>query len=164
MKKIVLVLIIATYMISCKKEGYTNASAVNYDSKAEKDDGSCKLAKDYVFGNYKSNCSSQNNSYIISFHCANSEAEGQFNLIFDDVPSFMGNEGDSMLYINISKNFSINLSSVIEHGTPPNDIIFYYLGTGSFSNNRITMSLTETITHFPSPSVNYDMIIDATKQ
>lgn len=44
MKKVFLTIIIgASLMSSCKKEGCTDSAATNYDKKAKKDDGSCKF-------------------------------------------------------------------------------------------------------------------------
>lgn len=40
-KKIFVLTVAATVLMACKKEGCTDASATNYNSKAKKDDGSC---------------------------------------------------------------------------------------------------------------------------
>jgi hypothetical protein len=41
---LLLVSILGTGLVSCKKEGCTDSTATNYSSKAKKDDGSCKYA------------------------------------------------------------------------------------------------------------------------
>ena len=42
-KKILVLTVAATLLMACKKEGCTDASATNYNTKAKKDDGSCKF-------------------------------------------------------------------------------------------------------------------------
>jgi hypothetical protein len=42
MKKFFLPLLIGIVIVSCKKEGCTDSSAVNYNEKAKKDNGSCE--------------------------------------------------------------------------------------------------------------------------
>lgn len=50
MKKIILLPMMAIVLLasSCKKEGCTDESAVNYNSKAKKDDGSCTYSGEVV--------------------------------------------------------------------------------------------------------------------
>jgi cytochrome c553 len=45
-KLLILFLTASLIFNSCRKEGCTDSSAVNYDNKAKKDDGSCILAAD----------------------------------------------------------------------------------------------------------------------
>ena len=66
-----LILLLIPFVLSCsKKEGCTDASAMNFDSSAKKDDGSCEYCvygcKDILAYNYSSNvtCDDESCSYI----------------------------------------------------------------------------------------------------
>ena len=57
-KKIILFSIPLMFVLSCGKKGCTDPTAINYDSEAEKDDGSCEelqVPSTYVFSDSDGN-------------------------------------------------------------------------------------------------------------
>ena len=61
---IYLIIIVGLFSTGCKKEGCTESCASNYNSKAKKDDGSCKGCTDSEAANYCSGAVIDDGSYL----------------------------------------------------------------------------------------------------
>mgnify|MGYP000903916542 CR=1 FL=1 len=97
--------------VSCKKEGCTNTAASNYDEKAKKDDGSCKVpttdSRDQIVGNYLITDSlfvggsfSEEKVYVLQVTKGDTKKDTIYL-------NNLWNEGGSVMAINAGSNFSI---------------------------------------------------------
>ena len=141
MKKLgqfLLVAVLATSFIGCKKEGCTDKEATNYNEKAKKDDGTCKFPADVFVANYKE----QTDNYVVTITKTSNKGLSISNLL----------DNGKVLNATVTDDKSFSIS--------PNNtyITFYYSwgtidvsidnGLGTLNGNNINVSLNFTSTQY----------------
>lgn len=125
-------------IVSCKKEGCTDATATNYNSDAKKDDGSCIYPvvidpREAFLGNYSVTDSAfgggttfvETVTYLLSITTNNTDAD---TLYLNN----LSNEGQN--YFAILNGSTFTIPSQSESGP------YTLHGSGSFSGNQVTYS------------------------
>jgi hypothetical protein len=124
MKKLVAILCVLMTLSSCKKEGCTDAFAVNYSSEAEKDDSSCIFEGRVVFWFTASTATDLVNASVpnVDF-VVNGITEGNISMTESSVvePGCTSGEG-FLAYVDLTDSENQTLPYVIYKGGT-NDII-----------------------------------------
>jgi hypothetical protein len=134
MKRRILILIgIVVFSTSCKKEGCTDVNALNYNTEAKKDDGSCQYAtdpRDAYIGNYLVTDSlfmfgdfSERKIYTLQVTTGGTKKDTIYL-------NNLSNSGKNFIAIMVGSSFSIPSQQVSEP---------YYLdGNGNFNGNSVS--------------------------
>jgi hypothetical protein len=181
MKKILLIALIGITIISCKKEGCTDRSAVNFDEKAKEDDGSCIFdgCTDPLAFNYSANATNDDGSCTYEGctdpNAVNYDPNATVSSVctYDQVGSWTSTMQETTASVNAS-SFGITIydTSYTDIAHPdsisPSGLDFLSSGilvshyhdqpsdTGSWvrSNNDLTMSMMDTSLVFNIDTVN----------
>jgi len=117
-------------MTSCNKDGCTDPEAINYDSNAKDDDGSCDLPRDSFLGTYtvQENCDGDTHTYNDLVITASDE---------NSTDVFIANFYTTGVFLNASI-----LGNAITIASQPGGTPGTFEGSGTITGNTLTIDFT----------------------
>lgn len=156
-RAIIVIAISSVFIISCQKEGCTDITATNYDSKATKKNNSCTYSESPSPIDYRTNYTKQYYSIIDSIFKISKGFHKEIitNEIFELIPTnksgiynmsklfgFPAVYGANILDVQSNGKFTILPTAIITHTTSTTYTTELFNGSGSFNGNLITFTLT----------------------
>jgi len=126
----------------CSTEGCTEATATNFDDKADDDDGSCIFERDAIIGSYSVS------GTVVCGVTANSTVSG---VPFVIASSTVANNKVVVTFLGVSLTGTVSASSfAIDSQTTG---IFTYTGSGSVIGNSINVTFNEVDSAIPETCI-----------
>jgi hypothetical protein len=154
MKTAILLFSIMIVGVGCsKKEGCTDRNATNYESDAEKDNGSCNYPRQQIIGSYNSVTITENGggSWLPGLNIISGSNTADVYFIFNPVCPVSSD--------TIKGTISSNVITIPFQEKSDVNHIYNYSGSGTFSTGSFNLSLNKEYTAGPNGTGTYSYTI-----